>query len=112
MNKITYEERAKVYTDALTTYGANAQLIVALEEMSELQKEICTALRGRVHPAHLAEEIADVQSMLEQVRLIFSIPDKTVGCMMDNKIIRLQQRIEAAKREKAFIGSIFDNVEG
>lgn len=96
MNAISYEERAKVYADALTTFGANCQLVVALEEMSELQKEICKALRGDIHPAHLAEELADATIMLEQVRQIFSI-NKPVCEMMDSKILRLRERIEVAR---------------
>lgn len=96
MNKISYEERSKVYTDALTTFGANCQLVVALEEMSELQKEICKALRGDIHLAHLAEELADATIMLEQLRQIFGI-NEPVCEMMDSKILRLQHRIEVAR---------------
>ena len=96
MNHITPEERAKVYADALTTFGANCQLVVALEEMSELQKEICKALRGNLNPMHLAEEVADATIMLEQVQQIFLIHN-AVGHMMDSKIVRLRQRIDDAK---------------
>ncbi len=94
MNQITYEERAKVYADALTTFGTNCQLVVALEEMSELEKEICKALRGEIHPEHLAEELADATIMLEQLRQIFNCNEQ-VCSMMDRKILRLRQRIEA-----------------
>ena len=99
MNKISYDERAKVYADALATFGAEVQLVVALEEMSELQKEICKALRGDIHPAHLAEEVADATIMLEQVRQIFSI-NEPVCNMIDSKITRLRQRIEEAKAKE------------
>lgn len=96
MNHITPEERAKVYADALNTFGANCQLVVALEELSELQKEICKALRGNINLVNLAEEVADVTIMLEQVQQIFLIHD-SVGNMMDGKILRLRQRIEDAR---------------
>lgn len=94
MNHITPEERAKVYADALTTFGANCQMVVALEEMSELQKEICKTFRGNINPVNLAEEVADVTIMLEQVRRIFAI-DEMADEIMDRKILRLRQRIEA-----------------
>lgn len=106
MNKISYEERAKVYTDALDTFGPNMQLIVALEEMSELQKEICKALRGDLHPLHLAEEVADATIMLEQVRQIFKINDDVCN-MMDGKILRLRGRIEDAKMKRVNVERIF-----
>lgn len=106
-NKISYEERAKVYTDALSTFGPNMQLIVALEEMSELQKEITKALRGNLHPMHLAEEVADATIMLEQVRQIFNINEEVCD-MMDKKIARLAFRVEDAKKKQAFVRSIFE----
>lgn len=96
MNKTTHEERAKVYADALTTFGANCQLVVALEEMSELQKEICKALRGDLNPRRLAEELADATIMLEQLRQIFGI-NEPVCDMMDSKILQLKQWIEVAR---------------
>ena len=100
MNHITHEARAKVYADALTTFGANCQLVVALEELSEVQKEICKALRGNLDPMHLAEEVADATIMLEQVRQIFNVNEQVCE-MMDSKILRLQQRIEVARVHKS-----------
>lgn len=93
MNKISYEERAQVYTDALDIFGVGMQLIVAIEELSELQKEITKALRGNPDPMHLAEEVADATIMLEQVRQIFNI-NEPVCEMMDSKIIRLRKNIK------------------
>lgn len=94
MNMIGYEERAKVYADALTTFGTNCQMVVALEEMSELQKEICKAFRGHINLVNLAEEVADVAIMLEQLRQIFGIAEM-VDEIMDRKVLRLRQRIDA-----------------
>jgi hypothetical protein len=96
MNNITPEARAMVYAEALTTFGTTCQLVVALEEMSELQKEICKALRGEIHPEHLAEELADATIMLEQVRQLFGM-DEMVDTIMDRKVLRLRQRVEAAQ---------------
>ena len=52
-NKINYEERVKTYTNALVTYGEKLQCIVAIEEMSEVQKELCKILRGLGNLEHL-----------------------------------------------------------
>lgn len=93
MNKIPCEERVKTYTNALCRYGMNAQMVVALEELSECQKEICKILRGGGDLEHLSEEIADATIMLEQLRLIFSIND-LVGKKMDEKILRLENRLK------------------
>lgn len=96
MNKINYEERARVYSDALDTFGANAQLAKALEELNEVQLEICRMVNGRGDVTHLAEEVADATIMLEQIRQIFDINGLTCN-FMDAKVLRLRARIEEAK---------------
>ena len=39
MNRITYDERVSTYTNALIGFGMRNQMVVALEELSECQKE-------------------------------------------------------------------------
>lgn len=95
MNKIPYEHRVRIYNNALTTYGAEAQMVVALEELSECQKEICKILRGKGDISHLAEEIADATIMLEQLRLFFLI-NNLVCQKMDEKVSRLDIRLKEA----------------
>lgn len=92
MNKISYEERAIVYETALLIHGRSNQLVVALEELSECQKEICKAMRGKTDLDHLAEEIADATIMLEQVRQIYGL-NNLVCQKMDEKIKRLVERM-------------------
>lgn len=48
-------------------------MIVAIEELSELQKEICKYLRGKGDMQHIAEEVADVEIMIEQLTMAFNI---------------------------------------
>lgn len=93
MNKIPYEQRLQTYTNALSHYGEENQLTVALEELSECQKEICKFLRGYGNAGHLAEEVADSLIMLEQVIYIFGI-DEMVSQEMDRKIERLEKRLK------------------
>ena len=47
---------------ALDHYGNDNQVIVAIEELSELQKELCKMQRGEKDVEHIAEEIADISS--------------------------------------------------
>lgn len=97
VNKISYRERSRVYGQALDSFGTSAQLVVAIEELSEIQKEICKALRGQVNLPHLAEEVADATIMLEQIRLLFDINDEVCD-MMDAKVERLRHRIQEHKQ--------------
>lgn len=92
MTKINWEERIKVYDDAIMANGREYQLHVALEELAECQKEICKALRGNIRPAGIAEEVADALIVLEQVVHIYKIQD-CVDAFMDSKIKRLQDNL-------------------
>ena len=92
MNKINYEDRKKVYQAALNKWGVDLQTMMAVEEMSELTKEICKIKRGKMDLDALADEIADVTIMLEQLREIYGLND-AVCDHMDAKILRLQSRV-------------------
>ena len=98
MNKIDYPERCKTYANAILAFGEQNQLIVAIEELSECQKEICKILRGGEDFRNLAEEVADATIMLEQIRLMFNIND-CVCNFMDEKIKRLDDRVKWSKLE-------------
>lgn len=77
---------------AIQTYGAEAQELMLLEEMSELQKEICKNRRGRDNVLEIAEEIADVEIMLEQMKMVFGCAGR-VRTFRAAKLRRLEQRI-------------------
>lgn len=82
----------RVCRTAIGKWGSRLQLIVAVEEMSELTKEICKFNRGKVDIPAIAEEIADVTIMLEQLKLIFGCGDE-VDKQIDYKIKRLSERM-------------------
>jgi phosphoribosyl-ATP pyrophosphohydrolase len=57
-----------IHQTALTHFGADHQLDKLIEEMSELTQAIIKARHNR--PANIAEELADVQILLDQVKLL------------------------------------------
>ena len=81
-----------IFRTALETWGADAQTLMVFEEMSELQKELCKYARGRSNIEEIAEEIADVQIMLEQM-IIFHKCEKAVEEYRRSKIERLKIRL-------------------
>lgn len=87
-----FDERRAVYRRAIEKYGEDAQLWMVIEEMSELAKEICKYQRGKRCLADIADEIADVQIMLEQATMIFGVDD-LVREHRDAKIERLEERV-------------------
>lgn len=92
MSRFNYDQRLQTYTNAMVRYGDKNQIIVALEELSECQKELCKFLRGLGDREHLTEEIADATIMLEQMRYIFCMND-LVCEKMDEKIQRLDSKL-------------------
>ena len=95
---MNYEERLKTYTNALIAYGEEKQCIVAIEELSECQKEICKALRGKGNREHLAEEVADAMICLEQMAYFFCMEDD-VAEWMDSKVKRLDKKLKRTVME-------------
>ena len=78
------------------TYGPEAQTLMVFEEMAELQKELCKHARGAYNREAIAEEIADVQIMLEQMIELHGCED-AVLCYKRHKLERLVERIEKAR---------------
>ena len=93
MNNFSFEERKQVYDAALGKWGAKMQATVAIEEMSEVIKEITKMLRGELDREHMAEEIADAKIMLEQMTQMLNIND-SVCSWMDYKIAALKRKVE------------------
>ena len=89
---IAYEARQKTYTNAVIAYGEVNQMVVALEELSECQKEITKYLRGNGIADNMAEEIADAMICLEQVQYFLGL-DELVRKKMDQKVARLDNRL-------------------
>lgn len=82
----------ELYRLALFTYGAQAQTMMVMEEMAELQKELCKHARGKENRAQIAEEIADVQIMLEQMELLHGCAGLVAG-FKAQKLDRLEKRL-------------------
>lgn len=90
---------AEIYRAALDIYGAENQTRMVFEELAELQKELCKNARGADNRTYIAEEIADVQIMLDQMMMLHDC-EYLVELYKCEKIKRLKKRLEETKREK------------
>ncbi|MEM5769981.1 MAG: hypothetical protein AAGU32_17105 [Bacillota bacterium] len=81
------------YTRALSKWGAEPQTRMVYEEMAELQKELCKHSRGADNRAAIAEEIADVLIMLEQMMVLHDC-ESLVDGFKKCKLFRLEELIE------------------
>ena len=83
----------KVLKRALNFWGEKAQMLMVVEEMSELTKEILKNInRGKNNIDELAEETADVEIMLEQLKENYNIAEKVEAYKKD-KIKIIEQRL-------------------
>ena len=79
---------------AINVYGKDMQLTVAVEELSELIKEICKHKRGADNREAIIEELADCYIMLQQIRIIFDVKEQELHTARSIKIVRLMDRLE------------------
>lgn len=90
---------------AINTYGLQNQMIKTVEELSELSQAICKAVVRLNQPNgatltddlksvdNIFEEMADVEIMLAQCKMMFKCEDE-VQDWKDKKLKRLQSRLE------------------
>jgi len=88
-------DATELYNIALNTYGWSQQFVVACEELSELQKELCKYIRGKGNFDHITEELADAMIMIEQVITFLECGEEVVK-WRDAKHIRLRNALKEA----------------
>ena len=99
------EQKKKILQQAIDTYGADAQILMAIEEMSELMKALCKYKRAKGPEDvfsvfdNITEEIADVKIMLEQLEIMFGCHG-AVKKWETMKINRLESRLESQNDRK------------
>lgn len=76
-------------------YGVRQQIKKLSEKVFELQEAVIDCewdIDGRTE--HVAEELADVMVLWEQIRLHYGIPSQTIAAITNEKINRQMKRIE------------------
>ena len=89
--------RTEILQKAVDTYGRRMQEDICIEEMSELTKALIKCRRvkqeheeSETAEENVLEEIADVQIMLDQMRIIFGDTSE----QEEFKVNRLRERLE------------------
>lgn len=92
INTIMDSENIQVMLNMLNKYGEK-QMIIAIEELSELQKEICKKLRNPdSSDDNILEELADVYIMLTQICIYYNLDITKVEEIMKEKLKRTEER--------------------
>ena len=88
-----------ILSKAIEVYGKDNQLTVAVEEFSELIKELCKHKRGEDNKVRIIEEMADCYIMLVQLKLMFDINVADINKEINRKKDRLKKRIDKEERK-------------
>ena len=86
-------KKKDIYNKAKHVYGIDAQVTKAVEELAELQKELCKFILDDGNMKNIAEETADVKIMIDQIELMLEIKEE-VKAFKKVKINRLSDRLE------------------
>lgn len=89
----TTSSTAKLYQEAIDLWGKDHQLRKAQEELLELALAISHYLDGR--PNNISEEMADVEIVMEQLKLMFST--RLLEEQRAAKLAKFKAHIEAAR---------------
>ena len=79
---------------AIDRYGHIGQTVVAIEELSELTKELTKQIRGKGNHEHLVEEVADVLICVKQVKEMYNISEDELAETVRKKVSRLHKRMK------------------
>jgi len=93
-------EIKKIILDLWDIFGEKEQLIIALEELAELQKTITKRLRDINNPDFnfhdMVSELADVCFVIDQLIINYQLQDR-VDEMFTHKVKRTKQLMELYK---------------
>ena len=78
----------------LNSQSVEVNKTIVIEELSELQKEVCKDLRGYERREEIKEEMADVYICLQMLKEIYNFSDEELEKMYERKMRRNIQRIK------------------
>lgn len=96
-------DKVQIYKAFSEKHGAEKQIIKAVEELAELQKELCKYLLYNKEKdsfsilTNICEEVADVEIMLEQLKIILKNIDGSllpmIGSFKNDKLQRMEKTL-------------------
>lgn len=109
VKSIRYGNKEQVFKQSIEIYGKEPQCRQAMEECAELIQAVNKMLRYEDRPAepeyyaNLVEEIADVEIMLYQLKVMFNVSDDEVFKVKIQKAKREKERLENHGRKQTKI---------
>lgn len=94
------KERAEIYKEAVSQWGMDAQVNMAIEEMAELISALqhYRRLENWGHKTtieDITDEVADVEIMMEQLRFMFGINSLDLFQIKEKKLNRVKELLNS-----------------
>lgn len=93
------KEKAEIYKEAVLQWGMDSQVNMAIEEMAELISALQHHRREESWGHHatvedIADEVADVEIMMEQLRFMFNIDSLYLFQIKEKKLARVKDLLK------------------
>ena len=73
-------------------------MVIAMEELAELQQAISKGIRGKLNKDNLTEEIADVYIVLDWIEAYYNIDNEELAKWFKHKENRIIDRLNRGER--------------
>lgn len=83
-----------VHKILITKFGPRKRINKTISEMSELGTELKDNLNGANNLEDITEEIADVENMLDDMKILFKIDQSRINDIKSDKLKRTLKRIQ------------------
>ena len=104
-------DKLKIYKKVIKTYGKQHQILLAVEELAELQKELLKNFnRNATNISAIIDEIADVHIMLEQLEIIYKIDGSECNAAIVKKLKRLKTLVYGIESTQLNENDLFNRI--
>lgn len=87
-------EKRNILLNAIDTYGRTRQTLKAIEELNECAAALARNLNAMCDTDEVCDELADVQIMLDQMRMIYD--SSAIDKRVEYKIRRLMDKLNSS----------------
>ena len=95
LEKILDQSIEKLHNDGIDMIKGFRNIIIILEELGELNKELTKALRNKEDKIGIIEETADVLICIEYIKKIFNITEREINSAIYVKANELKNKLDS-----------------
>lgn len=90
---MTQKQEQQYIKEMIDTLGKETTLVIAMEELAELQQQVSKLYRGKGNIENLTEEIADVCICIDLITKVSGVKEEQLESWINKKMERNHLRI-------------------